>query len=167
MVQAMQSLRSGHVDFGPAVPGILLPAMAKDPSLDLVSVYKWLPRNANVIVVKPGSPIKSAGDLARKRIGVRNQGDPGVVVTKLMLAEGNNFPELAQFYNEEVVKRGSSLFTSVLERGIARGEFRPVDPAVMTQVLIAPVMMLMMWLTTAQTMERMTVITARMTIVFL
>jgi NitT/TauT family transport system substrate-binding protein len=87
MVQAMQSLRSGHVDFGPAVPGILLPAMAKDPTLDLVSVYKWLPRNANVIVVKPGSPIKSAADLAAKRIGVRNQGDPGIVITKTMLAE--------------------------------------------------------------------------------
>jgi len=87
MVQAMQSLRSGHVDFGPAVPGILLPALAKDPTLDLVSVYKWLPRNANVIVVKPGSPIKSTADLARKRIGVRNQGDPGIVVTKTMLAE--------------------------------------------------------------------------------
>jgi NitT/TauT family transport system substrate-binding protein len=87
MVQAMQSLRSGHVDFGPAVPGILLPALAKDRTLDLVSVYKWLPRNANVIVVKPGSPIKSAADLAGKRIGVRNQGDPGIVVTKTMLAE--------------------------------------------------------------------------------
>ncbi|MYM29808.1 TetR family transcriptional regulator [Duganella sp. CY15W] len=66
-------------------------------------------------------------------------------ITKLMLAEGNNFPELAQFYNEEVVARGSGLFTRVLERGIARGEFRPVDPVVMTQVLIAPVLMLMMW----------------------
>ncbi|MYM69853.1 TetR family transcriptional regulator [Pseudoduganella sp. FT55W] len=66
-------------------------------------------------------------------------------ITKLMLAEGNNFPELAQFYNEEVVARGSNLFTKVLERGIARGEFRPVDPVVMTQVLIAPVIMLMMW----------------------
>jgi len=87
MVQAMQSLRTGQVDFGPAVPGILLPAMAKDPTLDLVSVYKWLPRNANVIVVKPGSPIRSAADLAGKRIGVRNQGDPGIVVTKTMLAE--------------------------------------------------------------------------------
>ena len=87
MVQAMQSLRSGHVDFGPAVPGILLPALAKDPTLDLVSVYKWLPRNANVIVVKPGSPIKSAADLIGKRIGVRNQGDPGIVITKTMLAE--------------------------------------------------------------------------------
>ncbi|MGJ7533142.1 MULTISPECIES: ABC transporter substrate-binding protein [unclassified Variovorax] len=87
MTQALQSLRGGHVDFGPAVPGILLPAMAKDPTLDLVSVYKWLPRNANVIVVKPGSPIKSAADLAGKRIGVRSQGDSGIVVTKTMLAE--------------------------------------------------------------------------------
>ncbi|MBB3181738.1 ABC transporter substrate-binding protein [Variovorax sp. Sphag1AA] len=87
MTQALQSLRAGHVDFGPAVPGLLLPAMAKDPSLDLVSVYKWLPRNANVIVVKPGSPIKSAADLAGKRIGVRSQGDTGIVITKTMLAE--------------------------------------------------------------------------------
>jgi NitT/TauT family transport system substrate-binding protein len=87
MTQALQSLRAGHVDFGPAVPGILLPAMAKDPTLDLVSVYKWLPRNANVIVVKPGSPIKTAADLAGKRIGVRSQGDTGIVITRTMLAE--------------------------------------------------------------------------------
>ena len=87
MTQALQSLQSGHVDFGPAVPGILLPAMARDPSLDLVSVYKWLPRNANVIVVKPGSPIKTAADLAGKKIGVRSQGDAGIVISKLMLAE--------------------------------------------------------------------------------
>ncbi|MDQ7971596.1 MAG: ABC transporter substrate-binding protein [Rhodocyclaceae bacterium] len=87
MTQALQSLRAGHVEFGPAVPGLLLPAMAKDPSLDLVSVYKWLPRNANVIVVKPDSPIRSAADLAGKRIGVRSQGDTGIVLTRTMLAE--------------------------------------------------------------------------------
>jgi NitT/TauT family transport system substrate-binding protein len=87
MTQAMQSLRSGHVDFGPAIPGILLPAMAKDPALDLVSVYKWLPRNANVIVVKPASGIKSAAELAGKRIGVRSLGDTGIAVTRTMLAE--------------------------------------------------------------------------------
>lgn len=87
MTQALQSLRAGHVEFGPAVPGILLPAMAKDPSLDLVSVYKWLPGNANTVVVKPSSPIKSVADLVGKRIGVRSQGDSGVVVLKAMLAE--------------------------------------------------------------------------------
>src|SRR4051794_16810707 len=87
MVQALQSLRSGHVDFGPAAPGILLPALAKDPSLDLVTVYKWLPRNANVIVVRPDSPIRTAADLAGKRIGVRSQGDTGIVITRTLLAE--------------------------------------------------------------------------------
>ena len=87
MTQALQSLRGGQVEFGPAVPGLLLPAMAKDPGLDLVSVYKWLPRNSNVIAVKPGSAIKTAADLAGKRIGVRSQGDTGIVITKTMLAE--------------------------------------------------------------------------------
>jgi NitT/TauT family transport system substrate-binding protein len=38
-------------------------------------------------VVKPGSPIRSAADLAGKRVGVRSQGDSGIVVTKTMLAE--------------------------------------------------------------------------------
>jgi NitT/TauT family transport system substrate-binding protein len=87
ITQALQSLMTHQVHFGPMAPGILLPAMAKEPSLDLVAVYEWLPRNANVIVVKPGSPINSAADLAGKKIGVRNQGDPGIVVTKTMLAE--------------------------------------------------------------------------------
>jgi NitT/TauT family transport system substrate-binding protein len=87
ITQALQSLMTHQVHFGPMAPGILLPALAKEPSLDLVAVYEWLPRNANVIVVKPGSPIRSAADLAGRKIGVRNQGDPGIVVTKTMLAE--------------------------------------------------------------------------------
>src|SRR5471032_114573 len=66
-------------------------------------------------------------------------------ITKLMMAEANNFPELAQFYNEEVVDRGHNLISSVLKRGVARGEFIGIDPEVMTPVLTAPVLMLMMW----------------------
>ncbi|MES2116419.1 MAG: TetR/AcrR family transcriptional regulator [Pseudomonadota bacterium] len=66
-------------------------------------------------------------------------------ITKLMMAEANNFPDLAQFYNEEVIARGNRLISSVLVRGVARGEFRPLDPEVMTPVLTAPVLMLMMW----------------------
>ena len=87
IVQALQNLMTKQVQLGPIAPTLLLPAMAKEPSLDLVAVYEWLPRNANVVVVKPGSPIKSAADLAGKKVGVRNQGDPGIVVTKTMLAE--------------------------------------------------------------------------------
>lgn len=66
-------------------------------------------------------------------------------ITKLMMAESGNFPDLVQFYNEEVIARGNALVVSVLERGVARGEFRPIDPQVMMPVLTAPVLMLMMW----------------------
>ena len=66
-------------------------------------------------------------------------------ITRLMMAESGNFPELAQFYNDEVVERGNALIVRVLERGVARGEFRPVDPQVLMPVLTAPVLMLMMW----------------------
>lgn len=66
-------------------------------------------------------------------------------ITKLMMAEANNFPDLAKFYDEEVIARGNALISSVLVRGVQRGEFRPLDPQVMTPVLTAPVLMLMMW----------------------
>ncbi|MFZ6846995.1 TetR/AcrR family transcriptional regulator [Undibacterium sp. RuRC25W] len=64
---------------------------------------------------------------------------------KLMMAEAGNFPELARFYQEEVVSRGEKLVASMLERGMQRGEIRPVDPEVDARLLIAPMLMMMMW----------------------
>ncbi|UGQ45895.1 TetR/AcrR family transcriptional regulator [Massilia endophytica] len=64
---------------------------------------------------------------------------------KLIMAESGNFPELAQFYGDEVIGRAHRLIGGVLARGIERGEFVPHDPQVMTMVLCAPVVMLTMW----------------------
>jgi AcrR family transcriptional regulator len=47
-------------------------------------------------------------------------------ITKLMMSESGNFPELAKFYHDEVITRGMGLFVYVIERGVARGEFRPI-----------------------------------------
>lgn len=66
-------------------------------------------------------------------------------IIKLLTAESANFPELARFYQEEVINRRTRMIASLLERGIARGEFRPIDVAQMTQVLIAPMLMLVTW----------------------
>lgn len=66
-------------------------------------------------------------------------------LAKLMMAESGNFPDLVKFYGEEVIDRGNALLVKILERGVQRGEFRPVDPHVMVHVLTAPVLMLMMW----------------------
>ena len=66
-------------------------------------------------------------------------------ISKLIMAEASNFPELAKFYQEEVITRGTRMISSMLERGVARGEFRAINITQMTQVLIAPMMMLITW----------------------
>jgi len=66
-------------------------------------------------------------------------------ISKLMLSEAAHFPELAAFYREEVMKPGLDMVRAVLERGIARGEFRPVDVDLATQSVIAPLLFIVMW----------------------
>ena len=64
---------------------------------------------------------------------------------KLMMAESGNFPEVAQFYHDEIILRGNAMIEHTLERGMARGELRQLDPDQVTHVIVAPVIMLMLW----------------------
>ncbi|HEX7634908.1 MAG TPA: TetR/AcrR family transcriptional regulator [Noviherbaspirillum sp.] len=66
-------------------------------------------------------------------------------ITKLMMAESSNFPEVAKFYHDEVISRGNAMIASLLRRGIERGEFRDIDEIQATNVICAPMLMLMMW----------------------
>ncbi|MDM0111894.1 TetR/AcrR family transcriptional regulator [Variovorax sp. J22R133] len=66
-------------------------------------------------------------------------------ITKLMMSEGSNFPELAAFYQQEVVRPGHSLLRRILQRGIDRGEFAPVDIDHAIYTVIAPMIFLMLW----------------------
>ncbi|HCE09703.1 MAG TPA: TetR family transcriptional regulator [Oxalobacteraceae bacterium] len=66
-------------------------------------------------------------------------------ISKLMMAESCNFPEVAKFYHDEVISRGNAMIERVLQRGVARGEFRPIDVQQATNVIAAPIVMLMMW----------------------
>jgi AcrR family transcriptional regulator len=68
-----------------------------------------------------------------------------VGISKLMMAEAGNFPELAQFYQAEVISRCDAVMVRMLERGAARGEFRSVDAEQMKKVIVAPILMLMLW----------------------
>lgn len=49
-----------------------------------------------------------------------------VQITRVVQAEFATFPELAQFYFDEVIVRGRRLVEQVLQRGVETGEFRPV-----------------------------------------
>ena len=75
-------------------------------------------------------------------------------ISKLILAEADNFPELARFYQQEVMTRGIGMISNMLERGIRRGEFRAIDVPQTAQVLIAPLMMLSTWKHTIAPCER-------------
>jgi AcrR family transcriptional regulator len=66
-------------------------------------------------------------------------------ITKLMMAESHNFPEVAQFYHDEVISRGNAMIRRLLVRGIERGEFRPIDVEQAVNVVCAPMIMLMLW----------------------
>ncbi|MDK2658362.1 TetR/AcrR family transcriptional regulator [Cupriavidus sp. LEh21] len=70
---------------------------------------------------------------------------PVAGLTKLIMAESANFPDIARFYNEEVVVPGDELFARVLARGAARGEFRPMPANPTTTLICAPLMFLMLW----------------------
>jgi len=71
-----------------------------------------------------------------------------VVLPKIILAEAGNFPELARFYREEIIDKGLGAVTGVIERGIARGEFRMVDAQFVARLFIAPALMVAVWRTT-------------------
>jgi AcrR family transcriptional regulator len=48
-------------------------------------------------------------------------------ITKLLISEGSHFPDIVEFYQNEVVQPGHALIRQVLQRGIDRGEFRAVN----------------------------------------
>ncbi len=63
---------------------------------------------------------------------------PAAGIHKVVLAEVRNFPELAQFYTDEVMIPADRLFCSAVERGIAGGEFRALPVHEVAHALIAP-----------------------------
>lgn len=66
-------------------------------------------------------------------------------IPKLIFAEAGNFPELARFYVDEVVNPGHQVIAAIVRRGIARGEFRAVDPDYAAEMIAAPMIFITMW----------------------
>lgn len=65
-------------------------------------------------------------------------------ITKLMMSEAKNFPEISAFYQKEVIAPGQALICRILQRGIDRGEFRAMDLDYAVFIVIAPMIFLML-----------------------
>jgi len=66
-------------------------------------------------------------------------------ITKLVMSEAQNFPEIAAFYQEEVIQPGNAMIRRILERGVQSGEFRHIDLEQAVHIVVAPMIFLMMW----------------------
>ena len=106
-----------------------------------------LARVERLLAAHPG-PAAERIALMIGQIGVLLQGTRIGVIPKLVIAEAGNFPELARFYHQEVIKRGLGLLGAEVERGIARGEFRPIDSGHGARLLVAPVLLAAIWKST-------------------
>lgn len=76
-----------------------------------------------------------------ERIGMT----PASGITKLVMSEAGTFPEIASFYQREVIEPGHALIRRILQRGVDRGEFRPMPLDYAVYSLIAPMIFLLMW----------------------
>jgi len=66
-------------------------------------------------------------------------------ICKLMVSEGRQFPELAEFYRAEVIEPACRVIHRVLERGVQRGELNATVSEHHVYSLLAPILFLMLW----------------------
>jgi TetR/AcrR family transcriptional regulator len=65
-------------------------------------------------------------------------------ITKLIISEARNFPDIAAFYQKEVIEPGQQLIRHILQRGVDRGEFRVLDMDYALFSVTAPMVFLIM-----------------------
>ena len=65
-------------------------------------------------------------------------------ITKLMMSEASNFPEIAAFYQHEVIQPGQALIRKILQRGMDRSEFRAIDLDYAVYSVVAPMVFLIL-----------------------
>lgn len=66
-------------------------------------------------------------------------------IPKLIFSEAGNFPEMAEFYVEVIVKRVRGLFEKIIQQGIDNNEFTNCDNRVAARLLMAPVIQAHIW----------------------
>lgn len=70
---------------------------------------------------------------------------PVTGVMKLIVSEAGNFPQLARMYADLVLRRAFALMRRILQRGVERSEFRPIDVEATVPLVVSPVVLLGVW----------------------
>jgi TetR/AcrR family transcriptional regulator len=66
-------------------------------------------------------------------------------ISKLVMSEASNFPDLAIFFRNEVIEPAHALVRNALQRGIDRGEFQPIQVELALHSVMSSLLFLVMW----------------------
>lgn len=64
---------------------------------------------------------------------------------KLLVAEAGNFPEIAHWFHESMIRRAQKAMARIIDLGIERGEFRAVDSDISARVFFGPMFSYVVW----------------------
>ena len=80
---------------------------------------------------------------------------PKKQLLRIIIGEGHRFPELRKLYYDTAMRSGLELLDRVVERGIARGEFRKGPAAEYPRLIMAPGILASIWLMTFSDVEEL------------
>ena len=66
-------------------------------------------------------------------------------IMRLIMSEGPNFPELAEFYHANVLSRGQAAINAIIQQGVESGEFRSMQGHGLMQNIAAGALIAGMW----------------------
>ena len=73
------------------------------------------------------------------------QAQSSLRMLRIVMGELHKHPDLARFYGTEVIERAWTLVASIVQRGIDRGEFRPIDPMLAARCITSAFLMHRVW----------------------
>lgn len=76
-------------------------------------------------------------------------------IPKLIISEGSRFPELAEFYFNEIIVPIHKIMGEVIARGVAAGEFRPSALQWAPQAILSPALTAALWKTVFDQFEHL------------
>ncbi|PTX53805.1 TetR family transcriptional regulator [Litoreibacter ponti] len=80
-------------------------------------------------------------------------GQDTVVLLRVLIAEGRQFPELTRFYHDTILSAAQTMLSQLIARGIAQGEVRSDALDYDVKILMAPVIMAAIWRLTFEDIE--------------
>lgn len=108
------------------------------------SIVPYIESGEERIAGHQGDPLELLRELYDRWCAVVN--DPLLGgLTKLIVAEAGNFPEVARFYMDDVVKRTRALFAQVVQRCMDAGLLRPAPVDFVVRDLTAPILFAALW----------------------